>query len=80
MHGAVQEWSKEQIVALVSCFVWQERLDKGTRLREKLQSSFTELQQCARRIAKVESSLFPSSLTYYTRLNLLWVPEFCIKL
>ena len=50
----LQEWSKDQIVGLVSCFVWQERMEKGTRLREKLQGSFAELQQAARRVAKVQ--------------------------
>ena len=44
-------------MALVSCFVWQDRMDKGTRLREKLQSVFVELQQTARRIAKVPCQL-----------------------
>merc|ERR1712130_883967 len=43
-NANLKEWSREQLVGLISCFVWQERMEKGTRLREKLQSPFAELQ------------------------------------
>lgn len=50
----MQEWGKDQIVALLSCFVWQERREKGFKLREKLQMPYHEVQQVARRVAKVK--------------------------
>ena len=49
----MQDWSLEQIVAVVSCMVWQEKQEKGKRLKESLQGPYAELQQLSRRIAKV---------------------------
>lgn len=43
-------------MALLSCFVWQERQEKRTRLKDKLQGPFAELQTAARRVAKVKSA------------------------
>lgn len=53
----MQSYSTDQIVALVSCFVWQDRQERNKRrLPEKLQGPFNELQQAARLIAKVRYS------------------------
>lgn len=49
-------------MALLSCFVWQERMEKGVRLREKLQSVLTELLQAARRVGKVSPATAPGLL------------------
>ncbi len=57
----MQAYSSDQIVALVSCFVWQDRQERKRRLPEKLQMPFNELQQAARLVAKVSSHL-PSAL------------------
>ncbi|KAG0476825.1 hypothetical protein HPP92_013666 [Vanilla planifolia] len=51
--GAFKEISIEEMVALLSCFVWQERLQDARKPREELQLLFSQLQETARRVANV---------------------------
>ena len=45
--------SGEQLVALLSCVVWAEKREGGTKLPEALKGPFAALQETARRVAKV---------------------------
>lgn len=42
------------MVSLLSCFVWQEKLQDAAKPRDELELLFTQLQDTARRIAKVQ--------------------------
>jgi superfamily II RNA helicase len=52
--GAFKEISVEQMVALLSCFVWQEKLHDAQKPREELGFLFLQLQEIARRVATVQ--------------------------
>ncbi|KAF3324786.1 superkiller viralicidic activity 2-like 2 [Carex littledalei] len=52
--GAFKDISVEQMVALLSCFVWQERLRDAQKPREELGFLFLQLQEIARRVATVQ--------------------------
>lgn len=52
--GTFKELAVEQIVALVSCFVWQEKAKNKLRLPEDLAGPFSQLQDVARRVGKVQ--------------------------
>ena len=56
----LQELTAEQVVALVSCTVWQERAEAGQKVREDMQGPFAALTQAARTVAKVQ--LHPLSI------------------
>ena len=50
---ALQELSPDQVVALVSCTIWQERAEVGQKVREDMQGPYGALTEAARRVAKV---------------------------
>ncbi|KAJ4776797.1 ATP-dependent RNA helicase [Rhynchospora pubera] len=52
--GAFKDISVEQMVALLSCFVWQEILHDAQKPREELGFLFLQLQEIARRVANVQ--------------------------
>lgn len=52
--GAFKDISVEQMVALLSCFVWQEKLHDAQKPREELGFLFLQLQEIARRVATVQ--------------------------
>lgn len=52
--GAFKDISVEQMVALLSSFVWQERLRDAQKPREELGFLFLQLQEIARRVATVQ--------------------------
>lgn len=52
--GAFKDISVEQMVALLSCFVWQERLRDAQKPREEFGFLFLQLQEIARRVATVQ--------------------------
>lgn len=52
--GLFQNISVEEMVALLSCFVWQEKLQDAPKPREELGSLFSQLQETARRVANVQ--------------------------
>lgn len=51
--GAFNELSPERVVALLSCFVFEEKSDEPPKLAEELAAPLRMLQEAARRIAKV---------------------------
>ncbi|ONK56818.1 uncharacterized protein A4U43_C10F13320 [Asparagus officinalis] len=52
--GAFKDVSVEGMVALLSCFVWQEKLQDAQKPREELDLLFIQLQETARRVAAVQ--------------------------
>jgi len=51
--GVFNELEPEQSVSLLSCFVFQEKVDGNMRLRDELAGPFRLLQETARKIAKI---------------------------
>ncbi|KAL6839316.1 hypothetical protein ACP4OV_030988 [Aristida adscensionis] len=52
--GALKDATVEQMVALLSCFVWQEKLQDAPKPREELDLLFYQLQETARRVANLQ--------------------------
>ncbi|CAK9262411.1 unnamed protein product [Sphagnum jensenii] len=52
--GVFKDATLEQIVALLSCFVWQEKIKNLPKLREDLASLYSQLREVARRVGKVQ--------------------------
>ncbi|XP_032241598.2 exosome RNA helicase MTR4 [Nematostella vectensis] len=52
-NGVFNELTTEQSVALLSCFICEERSDEMPKLREELAGPLRQMQESARRIAKV---------------------------
>ncbi|TYG65487.1 hypothetical protein ES288_D06G189500v1 [Gossypium darwinii] len=52
--GVLKDVKAEEMVSLLSCFVWQEKLQDAAKPRYELELLFTQLQDTARRIAKVQ--------------------------
>lgn len=52
--GALKDVTVEQMVALLSCFVWQEKLRDAPKPREELDLLFYQLQETARRVANLQ--------------------------
>ncbi|KAJ4966181.1 hypothetical protein NE237_018030 [Protea cynaroides] len=53
-NGVLKDINVEEMVSLLSCFVWQEKLRDAQKPREELDLLFTQLQDTARRVAKVQ--------------------------
>ncbi|KMT07897.1 hypothetical protein BVRB_6g145930 [Beta vulgaris subsp. vulgaris] len=53
-NGVFKDIKVEDMVALLSCFVWQEKLQDAQKPREELELLFVQLQDTARRVAKVQ--------------------------
>lgn len=53
-NGVLKDIKVEEMVSLLSCFVWQEKLQDAQKPREELELLFTQLQDTARRVAKVQ--------------------------
>ncbi|XP_012450424.1 DExH-box ATP-dependent RNA helicase DExH9 [Gossypium raimondii] len=52
--GVLKDVKAEEMVSLLSCFVWREKLQDAAKPRDELELLFTQLQDTARRIAKVQ--------------------------
>lgn len=52
--GVFKDATVEQLVALLSCFVWQEKLKDRPKLREDLETLLSQLHDIGRRIGKVQ--------------------------
>ncbi|KIL62788.1 hypothetical protein M378DRAFT_80655 [Amanita muscaria Koide BX008] len=52
-NGVFNQLSPEQSAALLSCFVFQEKSEQATKLKEELATPLRVMQEVARRIAKV---------------------------
>ena len=53
-NGVFKDINVEDMVSLLSCFVWQEKLQDAQKPRDELELLFTQLQDTARRVAKVQ--------------------------
>ncbi|CAN1186158.1 DExH-box ATP-dependent RNA helicase DExH9 [Linum perenne] len=53
-NGVLKDAKVEEVVALLSCFVWQEKLQDAPKPREELDLLFMQLQDTARRVAKLQ--------------------------
>ncbi|OVA01159.1 Helicase [Macleaya cordata] len=53
-NGVLKDVTVEEMISLLSCFVWQEKLQDAQKPREGLHLLFTQLQETARRVAKVQ--------------------------
>lgn len=53
-NGVLKDITVEEMVSLLSCFVWQEKLQNAPKPREELDLLFVQLQDTARRVAKVQ--------------------------
>ncbi|XP_022147197.1 DExH-box ATP-dependent RNA helicase DExH9 [Momordica charantia] len=53
-NGVFKDIKVEEVVSLLSCFVWQEKLQDAAKPREELELLFIQLQDTARRVAKVQ--------------------------
>uniref|UniRef100_A0A2N9ENF6 ATP-dependent RNA helicase Ski2/MTR4 C-terminal domain-containing protein n=1 Tax=Fagus sylvatica TaxID=28930 RepID=A0A2N9ENF6_FAGSY len=53
-NGVLKDITVEEMVSLLSCFVWQEKLQNATKPREELDLLFAQLQDTARKVAKVQ--------------------------
>lgn len=52
--GIFKDAKVEELVSLLSCFVWRERLPDAAKPREELDLLFIQLQDTARRVAEVQ--------------------------
>ncbi|XP_064952831.1 DExH-box ATP-dependent RNA helicase DExH9-like isoform X1 [Musa acuminata AAA Group] len=52
--GILKDANLEEMVALLSCFVWQEKLQDAPKPREGLDLLYSQLQEIARRVANVQ--------------------------
>ena len=62
-NGVFKDIKIEEMVSLLSCFVWQEKLQDAQKPREELEMLFTQLQDTARRVAKVQ---LDSKVTFFS--------------
>ncbi|KAK4742146.1 hypothetical protein SAY87_000147 [Trapa incisa] len=53
-NGVLKDLKVEEVVALLSCLVWREKLHDATKPREELELLYSQLQDTARRVAKVQ--------------------------
>ncbi|PWA53201.1 RNA helicase, ATP-dependent, SK12/DOB1 protein [Artemisia annua] len=53
-NGVFKDIKIEEMVSLLSCFVWQKKLQDAQKPREELEMLFTQLQDTARRVARVQ--------------------------
>ncbi|KAL6990835.1 Exosome RNA helicase MTR4 [Sarracenia purpurea var. burkii] len=53
-NGVLKDIKVEEMVSLLSCFVWQEKLQDAQKPRDELDLLYTQLQETARRVAKVQ--------------------------
>lgn len=52
--GVFNDSSVEQVAALLSCLVWQEKLPSMAKLPEELAGIYSQLRDVARRVGKVQ--------------------------
>ncbi|KAJ8755659.1 hypothetical protein K2173_022254 [Erythroxylum novogranatense] len=53
-NGVLKDIKVEEMVSLLSCFVWQEKLQDAAKPREELDLLFTQLQDAARMVGKLQ--------------------------
>ncbi|XP_073123860.1 DExH-box ATP-dependent RNA helicase DExH9 isoform X2 [Henckelia pumila] len=53
-NGVLKDIKVEEMISLLSCFVWQEKLQEAQKPRDELEMLFMQLQDTARKVAKVQ--------------------------
>lgn len=53
-NGVLKDVNVEEMVALLSCFVWQEKLQDAQKPKEELDLLFSQLQATAKMVAEVQ--------------------------
>ena len=53
-NGVLKDIKVEEMVSLLSCFVWQERVPNAAKPRDELDLLFAQLQDTARRVAQLQ--------------------------
>jgi len=53
-NGVFKDIKVEEMVSLLSCFVWQEKIQDAAKPREELDLLFMQLQDTARRVAQLQ--------------------------
>lgn len=53
-NGVLKDLKVEEMVSLLSCFVWQEKLQDAQKPRDELDLLFSQLEDTARKVAKVQ--------------------------
>lgn len=53
-NGVLKDIKVEEMVSLLSCFVWQEKVHDAGKPREELGLLFAQLQETARRVAQIQ--------------------------
>ncbi|KAL2329452.1 hypothetical protein Fmac_017033 [Flemingia macrophylla] len=53
-NGVLKDIKVEEMVSLLSCFVWQEKIHDGAKPREELDLLFMQLQDTARRVGQLQ--------------------------
>ncbi|MED6207966.1 Exosome RNA helicase MTR4 [Stylosanthes scabra] len=53
-NGVLKDIKVEEMISLLSCFVWQEKIQDAAKPREELDLLFVQLQDTARRVAQLQ--------------------------
>lgn len=53
-NGVLKDIKVEEMVSLLSCFVWREKINDAAKPREELDMLFAQLQDTARRVAQLQ--------------------------
>ncbi|XP_073269885.1 DExH-box ATP-dependent RNA helicase DExH9 [Primulina huaijiensis] len=53
-NGVLKDVKVEEMISLLSCFVWREKLQEAQKPRDELEMLFMQLQDTARKVAKVQ--------------------------
>lgn len=68
-NGVFKEIKVEEMVSLLSCFVWQEKLQDAQKPRDELELLFTQLQDTARKVAKVQLECKVLRFCYWPKVD-----------
>jgi ATP-dependent RNA helicase DOB1 len=53
-NGVFKDIKVEELISLLSCFVWQEKINDAAKPREELDLLYSQLQDTARRAAQLQ--------------------------
>ncbi|MCI07063.1 superkiller viralicidic activity 2-like 2, partial [Trifolium medium] len=53
-NGVFKDIKVEELISLLSCFVWQEKINDAAKPREELDLLYSQLQDNARRVAQLQ--------------------------
>jgi superfamily II RNA helicase len=53
-NGVFKDIKVEELISLLSCFVWQEKINDAAKPREELDLLYSQLQDTARRVAQLQ--------------------------